>query len=291
MADEVRKIRGLEKSFPGFHLGPLDMTVPTGGIYGLIGPNGAGKTTTIDLIMGMGREEAGTIEVFGLDHHKNEVAIKRQIGYISPDLLYNAWGGIDRLLRFVKGFYPDWDDAYCTDLLKRFRLNLYASISTLSFGERTKLGLTVALAHRPALLLLDEPQSGLDAVAKRELFSELLAAIEHEDHTVVISSNNLDDVERFADHLGMIKGGRILLEGPTAGLLERFCTADCIVADGFRHETLAGVTVLNQDGDRWRLLVDTKEDPVNRLEAAGATDIATAPVTLEDLFIALVQGD
>ncbi|MBN2309642.1 MAG: ABC transporter ATP-binding protein, partial [Candidatus Hydrogenedentes bacterium] len=154
---EVLKIRGLEKSFSAFHLGPLDLTVPKGAIYGFIGPNGAGKTTTIDLIMGMGREQAGTIEVFGLDHRGDEVAVKKQVGYVSPDLIFVAWLTVKRLIKFYRGFYEDWDDAYCADLMSRLGIGWDDKIATLSYGARTKLGLVLALSHKPALLLLDEP--------------------------------------------------------------------------------------------------------------------------------------
>ena len=99
MEDTALKIRGLEKSFRSFKLGPLDLTVPTGAIYGLIGPNGAGKTTTIDLVMGMGEKDAGAVEVFGLNHIKDEVAVKSRVGYVSPDLVFNAWGRVDRAHR------------------------------------------------------------------------------------------------------------------------------------------------------------------------------------------------
>lgn len=290
MAETALRIRGLEKSFPNFKLGPFDLTVPTGAIYGLIGPNGAGKTTTIDLIMGMGREDAGAIEVFGMDHIRDEVAVKRRIGYVSPDLSFDVWRKVYKLLGFIRRFYPDWDDAYCASLLERFGIGLHDSIPTLSFGSRTKLSLVVALSHRPALLLLDEPQSGLDAVSKRELFTELLAAVQDEERTVLIASNNLDDVERFTDHLGMIKGGRILLEGSTADLINRFRMVDCAIPDGKAPAAIPGVYPQEQRGNRWRMLVDLSSGGMSALLALGATDLADAPVTLEELFVALVKG-
>src|SRR5678816_2932421 len=105
------EIRGLRKSFKRFSLGPLDLTVPTGAIYGFVGPNGAGKSTTIDLIFGMGSKDAGSIRVLGLDHLRDEVAMKRQVGYVSPDLDFRQWRNVGRAVRFVRGFYPTWDQA------------------------------------------------------------------------------------------------------------------------------------------------------------------------------------
>ena len=289
MTDAAIKIRGLVKNFSGFMLGPLDVTVPRGAIYGFIGPNGAGKTTTIDLIMGMGRNEAGSIEVFGLDHVEDEVAVKRQVGYTSPDLLFNAWGNVRRLIGFVRSFYPDWDDDYCAALLERLNVGWEDKIATLSFGARTKLGLVVALSHRPDLLLLDEPLAGLDAVSKQEVFGELLEAVQDEERTVLISSHNLSDIERFTDHVGIIHEGRMLLEGPTGELVERFLMVDCRPGDGDAMAGIPGVRVQERGGDRWRLLVDTSDGAMARLEAAGASDITAGPVTLEELFVALVR--
>ncbi len=226
------EIRGLEKRFPNFHLGPLNLTVPQGAMYGYIGPNGSGKTTTIDLIMGMGAKDAGRITVFGLDHITDEVAVKKQVGYVSPDLSFNAWGRVDRLINFYRSFYEDWDDDYCAALLIRLKIGWKDRIRTLSFGTRIKLGLVLALSHRPALLLLDEPLAGLDAVSKQEIFTELLSAVQDEERTVFISSHNLDDIERFTDHVGILKEGKLLLEGPTPELVESFRMIHGESADG-----------------------------------------------------------
>lgn len=289
MTDDALAIRGLEKSFSAFQLGPLDLTVPKGAIYGLIGPNGAGKTTTIDLIMGMGRKDAGTIEVFGLDHVKEEVAVKKQIGYVSPDLVFNAWGKVSRLLSFIRSFYEDWDDDYCRELMQRLKVGPSDKIATLSFGARTKLGLIVALSHRPALLLLDEPLAGLDAISKQEVFTELLNAVQDENRTVLISSHDLHDLERFSDHVGIINKGKLLLEGPTADLVERFLMVDCTTVNGVALDRLDGVRLQRREGARCRVLLDTANDGLGRLKATGATEIVTAPVTLEELFVGLVK--
>lgn len=290
MAELTIKIRGLEKHFSGFDLGPLDLNVPKGAIYGYIGPNGAGKTTTIDLIMGMGRNDAGTIEVFGLDHRKHDARVKRDIGYVSPDLSFLAWGSVGPLVDFWRCFYPDWDDTYCRSLMVRFKLDRGKRIDTLSFGERTKLGLVLALSHRPALLLLDEPLAGLDAVAKTEVFEELLEAVQDESRTVFISSHNLDDLERFTDHIGILSHGKVLLEGPTQALVERFRMVDAVAANPKFQTPIPGVYVQRSDNSHWRMLIDLEQDPIERLKAAGMSDINTAPVSLEELFVALVRG-
>lgn len=287
--DNAIEIRGLAKSFRKFQLGPVDLTVPKGAIYGLIGPNGAGKTTTIDLIMRMGREDGGDIRVFGLDPGQNEADVKRRIGYVSPDLSYNAWKKVKRLIHFVRQFYPDWDDDYCADLLSKLGIGWTDKITTMSFGTRVKLSLVVALSHRPDLLLLDEPTIGVDAVSKKQIFEELLSMVQNEDKTILISSHGLADVERFTDHLGIINNGYMLLEGSTAEIVDRFRMYDCICEDDStpRH---AGVYVQEHRGNRLRALVDTTIVPETQLRSAGAEEISESPVSLEELFVALVQN-
>src|SRR3954469_2321188 len=122
MRENAIEIRGLKKAYPKFQLGPLDLTVPSGAIYGFVGPNGAGKTTTIDLIFGMGAKDAGSIRVMGLDHLQDEVAVKRQVAYVGPDLLFQPWGRVHKVIRFVRGFYPSWDDSYCERLMRTLDL-------------------------------------------------------------------------------------------------------------------------------------------------------------------------
>jgi len=291
MSELAIEIRGLVKTFPSFQLGPLDLSVPSGAIYGLIGPNGAGKTTTIDLLLGMGRKNAGSMRVFGLDSERDEVAIKKRIGYVSPDLSFLPWGRVRKLVNFVRSFYDDWDDQYCRFLIERLKIDWNERISALSFGNRVKVSLLLALSHRPDLLLLDEPTAGLDAVSKQQIFSQLLSAVQDEQRTVLIASHGLADVERFTDHLGMIKDGRLLLQGSTGEIVDRFRMVDFVAAAGFHPNGVPGVFVQSQKGERWQALVDMQADAVERLKARGARDVSLSPVTLEDLFIALAKEE
>ncbi|HEX7568884.1 MAG TPA: ABC transporter ATP-binding protein [Verrucomicrobiae bacterium] len=285
------EIRGLVKNYPAFTLGPLDLTVPRGAIYGLIGPNGAGKTTAIDLIFGMGRNDAGTIRVLDLDHRADEVALKRRAAYVSPDLNFQVWGKVGRAVRFVRGFYPDWDDAYCADLMKAFHLSDTDKIATLSFGAKTKLSLLLALARRPEILILDEPTTGLDAVSKQQVFAELLKAVENGERTVLISSHGLSDIERFADHVGMIKNGKLLLEGRTDEIVDRYRLAEFFTSNGAQFQNRDGLIILKRSENRWHALLDQKSDAHDWLQSRGAQQISLTRVTLEDLFVALAKDE
>ncbi len=283
------EIRGLTKHFPMFTLGPLDLTVPRGAIYGFIGPNGAGKTTTIDLMFGMGRNDGGEIRVLGYDHRASEVEVKRRAAYVGPDLNFQVWGRVGRTIRFVRGFYPDWDNDYCERLMKAFHLSSDDKVTTLSFGARTKLSLLLALARRPQVLILDEPTTGLDAVSKQEVFSELLKAVEDGERTVLISSHGLSDIERFADHVGIIKDGKLLLEGRMDEVVDRFRMAEFFTANGVELPSREGLIIVRRELNRWHALLDQKHGVQDWLQAHGAKEISLTRVTLEDMFVALVK--
>jgi len=285
------EIRGLVKRYPAFQLGPIDLTVPSGAIYGLIGPNGAGKTTAIDLVFGLGKNDAGEIRVLGLDHSRAEIDIKRRAAYVGPDLNFQVWGKVGRAIRFVRGFYPRWDDAYCEQLMRVFGLGEDDKIATLSFGAKTKLSLLLALSRRPEVLVLDEPTTGLDAVSKQQVFAELLKAVESGERTVLISSHGLGDIERFADHIGMLKGGKLLLEGRTDEIVDRFRLAEFFTMNGTTFQNRPGLTIVKRDENRWRALVDQNTDAKRWLEQGGAKDISLTRLTLEDLFVSLVKEE
>jgi ABC-2 type transport system ATP-binding protein len=283
------EISALEKHYPRFTLGPINLTVPSGAIYGLIGPNGAGKTTLIDQVFGMGSPDAGAIKVCGLDHERDEVAVKERAAYVGPDLNFVAWGKIGRAIRFVKGFRPTWDEAYCERLMRSLDIGANERIATLSFGGRTKLALVLALAWHPQILVLDEPTTGLDAHSKKAVFAELLAIVRDEARTVLISSHQLSDLERFADRVGVLHKGRLLVEGATAELVERHVQTEFEAENADAFAQVPGLTVQERDGSRWRAVLDTLTCPLASLAQRGARDVQTQPLTLEELFLALTR--
>ena len=287
MSENALEIRGLTKSFTSFTLGPIDLTVPMGAIYGFVGPNGAGKTTTLDLIFGLGRKDAGSITVLGLDHQRDERAMKQRAGYVSPDLNYSPWSRVSKVISFVKGFYPSWDDAYCASLLTDLHVGPDERIQSLSFGARIKLSLVLALSWRPSFLILDEPTSGLDAISKQQLFAELLSAVQGEDRAVLISSHAITDLERFADHVGVIKNGRMVVEGATDEVVERYRLVDIASEQAAGIEREPGVLVQHRDPHRWRVLLDQRLTPIEQLRAGGRSLLADSALSLEELVVAL----
>jgi ABC-2 type transport system ATP-binding protein len=191
----------------------------------------------------------------------------------------------------VRGFYPGWDDAYCAELMQAFHLEAQDRIVTLSFGAKTKLSLLLALSRRPDLLILDEPTTGLDAVSKQQVFSELLKAVASGERAVLISSHGLTDIERFADHIGLIKHGSLLLEGRTDEIVDRFRVAEFFTRNGatLPAPIPAGLTILKWEENRWQALLDQNSGAQAWLETQGAQNLTLTRLTLEDLFVALVK--
>jgi ABC-2 type transport system ATP-binding protein len=214
MSASAIEFQDMQKSFGlAFSLGPLSLNVPRGSIYALIGPNGAGKSTALNMLMGMGEPNSGSIRVLGRDIRSEEVEIKRRTAYVSPDMDYRAWGTVGRAIDFVRGFYPDWNAARCEELQFMFGVHRDSRVDALSFGARMKLALLLALSRDAELLVLDEPTLGLDAIARRQLFAELLKFMTGDGRSILISSHQLTDLERFADHAAIVHQGRLLTSG------------------------------------------------------------------------------
>lgn len=208
--DYVIETNELGKNFNGRRvLRNINLQVPRGSIFGFIGPNGAGKTTTIRLLLGLLKPDAGTAKVLGLDSFSQDIVLRRKVGYVAEDNHYYPWMRIEELIAFNSGFYPSWDGQYARNLLEIFDLHPGAKIRELSKGMRTQLGLTMAMAHRPELLILDEPTSGLDPVWRRRFLQTLTRETAAGNTSVFFSSHILSDVERVADWLAIIVQGRI----------------------------------------------------------------------------------
>jgi ABC-2 type transport system ATP-binding protein len=288
MEELALETKGLVRYYPKFMLGPLDVHVPKGAMYGLIGPNGAGKTTFLNLVMSMVMHDAGSIRVFGFDHLKDEVAVKSRVGFVSNLLDFSPWGTVRRVVRYISTFYSDWDDDYCAQLMDRLRVDWAAGVNSLSYGAKVKLNLVMALAHRPPLLLLDEPLSGLDAISRHDLFAELMDAVRDEERTVLISSHDLHDLERFCDNVGIINNGKVLLEGTTSDIVDRFRVFDCAPIEGITRGA-GGVVDLEQIAGRWRIVGDLALSVRETLNAHNIQILAESPLTLEEILVALVR--
>ena len=283
------QLEGVTKSFPGFSLGPLNLTVPRGAIYGLIGPNGSGKSTTLDLLFGMGRPDGGNMFVAGYDAQSQEREMKLRATYVSPDTQFTVWGTVGKAIAFVQGFYPNWDSAMCDRLLELFRLGKAEKIALLSFGARTKLSLLLALCPQPEVIVLDEPTTGLDPEARKFLFEELLRFVADENRTVLISSHQLSDLERFADHLGVLSQGRLICQGQTADFAQRYQLVEYEMDSLQALPEMPGFIPRKASGGLHQAVVDLVVHPANTLETRGLKIHSQTKLPLEEIFIALTS--
>jgi len=201
-------------------LDSVSLSLPRGAVYGLVGANGAGKTTLIRHILGLLRAESGSVRVFGLDPVADPVGVLSRIGYLSEENDLPGWMRVDELIRYTSAFYPKWDDAYAEKLRRAFALDPAAKIKDLSRGQKARMGLLIALAHRPELLVLDEPSSGLDPIVRRDILGAVIRTIADEGRTVLFSSHLLQEVEQVADHVTMIHQGAIVLSAPLDDIRE-----------------------------------------------------------------------
>src|SRR3954464_7274669 len=192
-------------------LDAVSLSFPRGAVYGLVGANGAGKTTLIKHILGLLRAQSGAVRVFELDPVADPVGVLSRIGYLSEENDLPGWMSVDELIRYSRAFRPGWDDAYAEELGQSFAFDPAAKIKHLSKGQKGRVGILIALAYRPDLLVLDEPSSGLDPIVRRDILGAIIRTIAHEGRTVLFSSHLLEEVEQVADHVTMINRGRIVL--------------------------------------------------------------------------------
>ena len=218
----VLEVRGLKRHFGKVPaVDGVDLNVISGEIYGFLGINGAGKTTTIRSVMGIIAPEEGTIRLVGETTKRTSVAQKRRIGYVSQEQNFYPWMTCKALGKFVGSFYPTWDAAEFRRLLDVFSIPLDRKVSGLSGGMRAKLALALAVAPRPELLILDEPTAGLDPVARSEFMEIIVAQSRQHQRTTFFSSHLIDEVERCADRIGIIHGGRMRFEGDLSELRDQ----------------------------------------------------------------------
>lgn len=215
-------LRGLAKSFGSFALRDLTLAVPRGAITGLVGANGAGKSTLIKLVLGLLVPDAGELRAFGEDLRAHGAALRARMGFVQESPTLPPHLRIQELGAMVAPFYPAWDAAAFRRLVAHFDLPAKTPFARLSQGQRMKAALALALSHGAELLLLDEPTSGLDPLARREVLDLLLDVIQDEGRAVLFSTHITTDLDRIADHVAILKEGRLVLEGTKDELLERW---------------------------------------------------------------------
>jgi ABC-2 type transport system ATP-binding protein len=206
--------KNLSKRYPGtktFALDKLTISVAAGEVYGFLGPNGAGKSTTIRMLMNFIKPTSGSATILGKDIVDDSVAIKRSIGYLSSDMaMYPKMTG-GQYLAYLSSLQPGTDAAYRHELSKRLQADLKVRLGNLSRGNRQKIAIVQAFMHRPQVLILDEPSSGLDPLMQ-EVFYELIREASDRGAAIFMSSHIMSEVQKVCDRVGIIRAGHLIAE-------------------------------------------------------------------------------
>ncbi len=289
MEQPVVDVTDLSRSFGGKRaLEGVSFRAPAGQIYGLVGANGAGKTTLLKHLLGLLRPQAGAVRVFGLDPVRDPVGVLRRVGYLSEERELPEWMRVGELMRYTQAFHPTWDVAYARQLLDTFGLDPSKRVKELSKGMRAQAGLLVAVAHRPELLILDEPSSGLDAVVRRDILDAIVRTVADDGRTVIFSSHLLDEVERMSDHVTLMHHGRVTLNGALDDVRRSYQRSRVRFVDPFDQPPVLATALAMEGGGRtWSVVHSgSLEQFHHSVLALGGEVVESRDATLEEIFLA-----
>jgi len=272
-------------------LDQVSLSIPRGCVFGLIGGNGAGKTTLIKHLLGMLKAQQGRVSVFGLNPVDHPVETLGRIGYLSEDRDLPEWMTVGELMRYSEPFFPRWDRAYADELLSTFELSKSSKIASLSRGQRARAGLLIALAHRPELLVLDEPSSGLDPIVRRDVLGAIIKTISDDGRTVLFSSHLLDEVERVADTIGIIDNGKLLLTSAMDEIKRQHSRMTLrFERPQERLPLIAGLLASQGRGSEWTCVFAGDRESLRReVESRGATVVEEGGLSLDEIFVSTIR--
>ncbi len=281
MSGYAIEMKGVAKRY-GKHciLDGFDLTVPKGAVYALLGNNGAGKSTSIRLMTGQLLADSGTISVLGLDPVKEATALRLRFGYVAETERLFDFLTPPELFAFLKHFFPDWNDQRATELLHRFRLPADKKIGSFSRGMYAKTALITVMARRPELVILDDPALGLDTVSRSDFMTQLIESIQEYEHTILLSSHLIPEVEGVCDYVGILRNGKLLCSQDTESLKSRF-----------RRIRLPGEETAKMTGEICRKKIAGTDYVVADVSVNRSLRNDGEAMTLEEIFLALTGGE
>ena len=273
------EIRNLTKTYPGFTLDNIRLTLPSGCIMGLIGENGAGKSTTIKLILDMIHKDSGSITILGKDNGENIELTKEDIGVVLDEVGIPECLTVKQVGNVMKYTFRNWDDAEYARLVQKLELPDKKPFKEFSRGMKMKLGIAIALSHHAKLLILDEATSGLDPVVRDEVVEMFSDFTRDENHSILISSHIVSDLEKLCDYIAFLHKGKLLLCEEKDQLLAEY---------GLVHCTADELQSLPSDAVRY------KKENAYGVEAVVVrnvvpADIRVSPISIEELFVFMVK--
>ena len=286
---------GLAKRFGNtVALTGLDMKVPEGAFYLLVGPNGAGKTTAIKILLDLLRPDEGHAQVFGLDCRREGPRVRATIGYVPEDPIRGfGWMSVERLFRHHAVYYPDWDARYAADLVEALEVDVKALYGRLSKGQGRRVQLVLALAHRPRLLLMDEPMDGMDPVVRDRVAGLLAEHMAESRTTVLASTHHIQELERLADHLGILRNGHLLTQTTRKMLDENLVCYRLEVSAGWEGVPELEEAILTRNGSEQEQVWTVWGEPAEVQKALGDAGAIVREATvppLEQAAVALLSS-
>jgi len=271
----------------------LSLRVAPGSTFGLIGPNGAGKTTTIKMLMGVLTPTLGLARALGIDALIEPLALRQRVGYVPEAHHMDRWMRVAEVVGFCRSLYAAWNDRTCREMLDRFELDGSKKVKQLSKGMLVKLSLVLAVSHEPEVLVLDEPMAGLDPLAREEFLDGVLRTICERGQTVLFSTHSLDDVQRLADTVGILHGGRLLVHRKIEELLATTKRLRATLTNGRLPDRLPPNVIWQRvEGREWLVTVgEFTGETAERLRAEeGVGHVEVIDLGLEDLFKDFIRG-
>ena len=286
------EVRNVSKSFDGFKaLNQLSINVPTGAIYGLVGPNGAGKSTIIRHITGIYRQDEGEVLVNGEPVYENP-NVKKEIAYIPDDVFFFAQSTIKDMMKFYKGVCPSFSVERYEKLRKAFELNENSKMRSLSKGMQKQAAFWLMVSMCPKVLVLDEPEDGLDPVMRRQVWGILMSDVAENGTTVLVSSHNLRELEDVCDHVGIMNKGKLLLERNLSDLQDNIAKVQLALPDGKTLPKELKILHHSSTGRLQTIIVRGKaEEITNQLAACEPLFMDVVPLSLEEIFIYELGGE
>ena len=271
----------------------LNLSVRRGTTLGLLGPNGAGKSSAIRMLMGLSQIDEGRATILGYDVEDRPAELRQRIGYVPEVHFIYRWMTVEEVLRFVRRLYRDWDVSLAETLRLKFELPNTKRVKALSKGMVAKLGLLIALSHRPEILILDEPTSGLDPIIREDFLESVLQNHGGQEQTILFSSHHVDDVERVADDVGVIVNGELVLCDSVDAIRAQIKRVRFVLPDGRLPNARPAEAIFDRLNRReWTVTVKQfSSDLVQRIQSENDTiDAEVFDLSLEEIFKDLVRG-
>jgi ABC-2 type transport system ATP-binding protein len=289
MADTIVDVNEISRSFGARRaLDRVTFRATEGKVFGLVGSNGAGKTTLIKHVLGLLRAQSGSVRVFGRDPVRDPVGVLSRVGCLSEERELPEWMSVDELMRYTQAYHRTWDASYARELLETFALDPSRKIRELSKGMRAQAGLVAAVAHRPELLILDEPSSGLDVVVRRDILDAIVRTVVDDGRTVIFSSHLLEEVERMSDHVTLVLDGRVTVSGELEDVRRGYRRSRVRFVEHFdRPPSLDAALTMEGGGRAWSVVHSGSIDEFHRsVLALGGEVVESRDATLEEIFLA-----